>query len=343
MVLRKMQWCVAAALIAMAGGAAAQQPLSLQDAASRAVLANPEVLAKWHTFEAAAYERKVSFGAYLPTLDAVAAKGRENLNDPLDSTAPRFSYNNVSLVLRQMLFDGFATPNDVKRLDHARRVRYYELLDVSESAALEAVRAYQDVLRYQALVGYAEENYGAIDVVYANAGIEWTKDVRHTALAEWRRVIDVNLTGVFLLTRAAMQRMCDAAKGSIIVTSSPHALATVPDAGAYAASKGGVHALVRALALEGAPFQVRVNGIVPGTIDTPMVRREAQAAKDPDHQMVLMAATHPLNRLGRPEEVANLALFLASPLAEFITGSLISVDGGLMATLPSGPPLSYNN
>ena len=170
MVLRKMQWCVAAALIAMAGGAAAQQPLSLQDAASRAVLANPEVLAKWHTFEAAAYERKVSFGAYLPTLDAVAAKGRENLNDPLDSTAPRFSYNNVSLVLRQMLFDGFATPNDVKRLDHARRVRYYELLDVSESAALEAVRAYQDVLRYQALVGYAEENYAQHKLVYDQIG-----------------------------------------------------------------------------------------------------------------------------------------------------------------------------
>ena|ERR1035437_244515 len=190
---------------------------------------------------------------------------------------------------------------------------------------------------------FVEETYGALDVVYANAGIEWTKDVRHTSLAEWRRVIDVNLTGVFLLARASMQRMCEAKEGSLIVTSSPHALATVPDAGAYAASKGGVNALVRALALEGAPYSVRVNGIVPGTIDTPMVRREAEVAKDPERQMVLMAATHPLNRLGRPEEVANLALFLASPLAEFITGSLVSVDGGLMAAMPSGPPLSYNN
>lgn len=195
----------------------------------------------------------------------------------------------------------------------------------------------------EAVFRFAETTYGPIDIVYANAGIEWTKDVRNTSLAEWRRVIDVNLTGVFLLARAAMIRMCEASRGSIIVTSSPHAIATVPDAAAYAASKGGVHALVRALALEAAPYQVRVNGIVPGTIDTPMVRREAQAAKDPEHQMVLMAATHPLNRLGRPEEVANLALFLASPLAEFITGSLVSVDGGLMAGLPSGPPLSYNN
>jgi NAD(P)-dependent dehydrogenase (short-subunit alcohol dehydrogenase family) len=195
----------------------------------------------------------------------------------------------------------------------------------------------QDVFRF------TQETFGAIDVVYANAGIEWTKDIRHTSLAEWRRVLDVNLTGVFLFARSAMLGMCEAAKGSIIVTSSPHALATVPDAGAYAASKGGVHALVRALALEGAPFQVRVNGIVPGTIDTPMVQREAQVAKDPEHQLLLMAATHPLNRIGRPDEVANLALFLASPMAEFITGSLISVDGGLMAAMPSGPPLSYNN
>lgn len=150
----------------MAGGAVAQQPLSLPDAASRAVLTNPEVLAKWHAFDAAAYERNVSFGGYLPTLDAVAGIGRTHLNDPLDSTVPRFNYDNVSLILRQMLFDGFATSNDVKRLDHARRVRYYELLEVSESAALEAVRAYQDVLRYQALVEYAEDNYAQHKLAY---------------------------------------------------------------------------------------------------------------------------------------------------------------------------------
>lgn len=207
----------------------------------------------------------------------------------------------------------------------------YRHCDVSSEDEVEEVFA------------WVEATYGALDVVYANAGVEWTKDVRHTTLDEWRRVIDVNLTGVFLLGRAALRRMCEQRRGSIVVTSSPHALATVPDAGAYAASKGGVHALVRAFALEGAPYGVRANGIVPGTIDTPMVRREAQVAADPERQLTLMAATHPLNRLGRPEEVANMALFLASPLAEFVTGSLAAVDGGLMAGLPSGPPLSYHN
>ena len=189
---------------------------------------------------------------------------------------------------------------------------------------------------------WAHDTYGPPDVVYANAGVEWTKDVRHTTLEEWNRVLAINLTGVFLLARAALTTMCERGHGAIVVTSSPHALATVPDAGAYAASKGGVHALVNALALEGAPYGVRVNGIVPGTIDTPMVRREAQAARDPEAQLKFMVLAHPLGRLGQPEDVAQVALFLASPLASFVTGAMFAVDGGLMAALPAGPPMSYN-
>jgi NAD(P)-dependent dehydrogenase (short-subunit alcohol dehydrogenase family) len=195
----------------------------------------------------------------------------------------------------------------------------------------------------EGVFSWTHDMYGSLDVVYANAGIGWTKDIRHTTLEQWQRVLGVNLTGTFLFCRAALQTMCDKKTGVIVVNSSPHAVATVPDAGAYAASKGGVHALVRALALEGAPYGVRVNGIVPGTIDTPGVHRQAQVAADPEKQLKLMAASHPLGRLGKTSEVANVALFLASPLADFITGSLYSVDGGQMAALPSGPPLSYNN
>lgn len=187
------------------------------------------------------------------------------------------------------------------------------------------------------------ESRGAPDVVYANAGIEWTKDVRHTSLHEWHRVLNVNLTGVFLVARAALRVMCDRGSGSIVVTSSPHAVATVPDAGAYAASKGGVHALVRAMSLEGAPYGVRVNGVVPGTIDTPLVRREAQASSNPDAVMAQLAKGQPIGRIGQASDVANVALFLASPLCDFVTGSLFSVDGGLTAGLPSGPPKAYGS
>ncbi|MGD0853555.1 MAG: SDR family oxidoreductase [Acidimicrobiales bacterium] len=183
----------------------------------------------------------------------------------------------------------------------------------------------------------ARDAFGDVDVAYANAGVEWTKDARHTTLEEWDHVLNVNLTGVFLVCRAAMRSMCERRTGSIVVTSSPHAWATVSDGVAYAASKGGVSSLVRALALEGAPYGVRVNGVVPGSINTPMIQREAQATSNPEEALRLMDRSQPWGRIGEPNEVANVTMFLASPLAEFVTGSLYSVDGGLMAALPMGP------
>jgi NAD(P)-dependent dehydrogenase (short-subunit alcohol dehydrogenase family) len=205
----------------------------------------------------------------------------------------------------------------------------YLSCDVSDESSVTAVFA------------WVLDHYGRVDVVHANAGIEWARDSRHTGLADWQKVIAVNLTGVFLFCRAALQAMCAAGEGVVIATSSPHALATVPDASAYTASKGGVHALVRSLALEGAPFGVRVNAVIPGAIDTPMLRREALASSSPQEQMERWAAMHPLGRLGKPEEVANAVMFLASPLASFTTGSALSVDGGLLSAQPSGPSWSY--
>jgi NAD(P)-dependent dehydrogenase (short-subunit alcohol dehydrogenase family) len=198
-----------------------------------------------------------------------------------------------------------------------------------------------DETAVRTLVAEAVREYGRLDVLHANAGIEWLKGIVDTTHAEWTRVIEVNLTGVYLAARHAMIEMIRAGHGSIVITSSPHALVTVPDAGAYAASKGGALALTRALALEGAPHGIRANALLPGAIDTPMLRREAAAAPDPARQLERFAAIHPLNRLGQASEVAAAVLFLASDAASFITGAALPVDGGMLAAQPGGPPVSY--
>jgi outer membrane protein, adhesin transport system len=130
---------------------------NLKDAAQQAVLSNPEVLARWHALEATKSERDAAFGGFLPRVDVTAGTGRDRYDDPtLPSSINRHSN---SVTLTQLLFDGFATYNDVKRLDHATLVRLFELYDASEAITLEVVRAYLDVLRYRTLVQMAEENY----------------------------------------------------------------------------------------------------------------------------------------------------------------------------------------
>lgn len=130
---------------------------TLKSVAQKAVLNNPEVLQKWHAFQAAGNERDAAFGGYLPRVDLTVGAGREHRDDPL--LRSDYSRNSTAVTLTQMLYDGFATREEVRRLDHARQVRFFEVLDASETAALEAARAYLDVLRYRKLVNFAEENY----------------------------------------------------------------------------------------------------------------------------------------------------------------------------------------
>jgi adhesin transport system outer membrane protein len=134
------------------------KPLTLKEAAQNAVLNNPEVLARWHTIKAADGERDVGAGALLPKVDLAAGSGAERRSTPT-TVGTRFDRNSASLTITQLLYDGFATRNDVKRLDHARLVRLFEFFDTSESVALEAVKAYYDVLRYRELLRLAEDNF----------------------------------------------------------------------------------------------------------------------------------------------------------------------------------------
>lgn len=153
---------ILAVLVASIGSAYAQSsgaPVTLKEIAQQAVLNSPEVTAKWHNYKAAEEETGVARGGFLPRVDLTVGGGRESLKTPPLNQKEDYTRTGYVLSLNQMLFDGFATYNEVRRLDKARLVRYYELLDASESVALEAARAYLDVLRYRFLVNLAEDNY----------------------------------------------------------------------------------------------------------------------------------------------------------------------------------------
>lgn len=145
-------------LAAILTAQAAAAEVTLKEAAQRAVLQSPEVTARWHAYKAADEEIGVARGAFLPQLDLTAGRGKEDLKEGGGPSNDYIRYG-TQLSLSQMLFDGFATRNEVRRLGKMRLVRYYELLEASEGTALEAARAYLDVLRYRDLVRLAEDNY----------------------------------------------------------------------------------------------------------------------------------------------------------------------------------------
>jgi NAD(P)-dependent dehydrogenase (short-subunit alcohol dehydrogenase family) len=155
------------------------------------------------------------------------------------------------------------------------------------------------------------------------AGILKTSRLEETSEEDWNEVLRVNLTGAFLVTKAALQAMREQGGGSIVHIASRMAIRVKEEHGAYAAAKAGILQLTQMAALEGAPYGIRVNCVCPGFIDTPMTHsgygEEAFAG---------WPKVCPLGRLGRPEEIARAMLFLASDEASFITGVTLPVDGG---------------
>lgn len=205
------------------------------------------------------------------------------------------------------------------------------------SAGDTAIFVQTDVSRsaeVNALLARTADAFGGVDVVYNNAGIAVFKGVAETTDEEWRRVLGVNLDGVFYGIRAAVPFLRQRGGGSIIVTASVHSVATGRDIAAYAASKGAVLALTHAAALDLAPYNIRVNCILPGAIDTPLHWANLAAIGDPEVEAQKIRAAEPLGRQGKPEEIARAALFLASDDSSFATGGAFPIDGGLLARLP---------
>ena len=164
MSVRIIALCLAMASLGTAH-AGAEQAVTMQDAVKTAIVSNPEVQARWHAFQASLYEQNVARGGYFPRVDLSTGVGRESLTQPNQPT-DTFTRRGAVLSLTQMLFDGFATRDEVARLGYAKLSRYYEVLDSSETIALEAARAYLDVLRYRELARLAQENFAQHDQLF---------------------------------------------------------------------------------------------------------------------------------------------------------------------------------
>ena len=174
--------------------------------------------------------------------------------------------------------------------------------------------------------------FGRLDILVNNAGIVGNQlELMTHSLADWRRILAVNLDGVFLGMRAVGPVMAGQGGGSIINLSSIMGKVAMPNVTAYAASKGGVLMLTKAAAVEWAPLGIRVNSVHPGFIDTPMVANALHAAENGNEMRSAIMAAHPLGRLGVPREIADAVVFLASDEASFMTGAELVVDGGYTA------------
>ena len=181
------------------------------------------------------------------------------------------------------------------------------------------------------MVDAVVERYGRIDVLVNNAGFGFAATVVETEEADWDRLMSVNLKGVYLGCKYAVPVMICQGGGSIVNTASAAGLVGVPGRAAYCASKGGVIAMTRAMAIDHVGDGVRINCIAPGTVDSPYFDEIFAASEDPAALRRLMEARHPMGRLGTTDEVARGVLYLASDDSSFVTGSVLSVDGGMTA------------
>jgi len=212
--------------------------------------------------------------------------------------------------------DEKAGPLTEAHICEAKGEAFFIRTDVSDSVSV------QEMLRRTI------EKYGHLDILINNAGYHLSKNIEETSEDEWNYIINTNLKSVFLCSKYAIPHLRKT-RGCIINMSSMVGLVGQTNAGAYSASKGGIIAMTKGMALDFAKDGIRVNCICPGWVETPLVEDWFQQQKDPEAARKYIYGAHPLGRIASVEEVGKAALFLASPDSSFITGVALPVEGAL--------------
>jgi meso-butanediol dehydrogenase / (S,S)-butanediol dehydrogenase / diacetyl reductase len=230
----------------------------------------------------------------------------------------RFLSEGASVMMTQRSLEAGSATCEALAREHSGRVAFHAA-DIRDAESVAG------------LIDAAVERFGALDILCNNAGTGLLRTVHETSDEQYELVMDTNVRGVFLTCRYAIPHMLEQGRGSIVHIGSVAGSVGFESDAAYCASKGAVAALTRQMALDYSSHGIRVNCVCPGFIETEMMQTFIDSHADPAPVREQIVALHPIGRVGRPEEVAAAAAFLASEDASFITGASLAVDGGLLA------------